>query len=124
MSPLNEVRGELLDAMTTRSPDALLSLVADRHRRQALQQLRKDTDGETTIDDLIDRLLGDDSLANATTVDREQLAIELYHAHLPRLADHGVVEFDPESRAVRYQPDEQIETFLDSLPDELSVART
>lgn len=110
--------------MTTRSLDTLLQLVADRHRRQAIQQLRKEANGETTFDDLVDRLLGDESLTDDHTTHREQLAIQLYHAHLPRLADHGVVEFDPENRAVRYQPDEQIERVLDSLPDELAVARS
>lgn len=122
MSPLNEVRRELLAAMTTRSHDALIGLVADRHRRLAIQQLRKDVDGETTFDDLVDRLLGDESLADHNRIDREKLAIQLYHAHLPKLADHGVVEFDPENRVVRYQPDEQIETVLDSLSDELPAA--
>lgn len=122
MSLLNEVGSELLDAMTTRSHDALLGLVADRHRRQAIQQLRKESDGETTFDDLVDRLLGDESPAGDNRIDREQLAIQLYHAHLPKLADHGVVEFDPENRVVRYQPDEQIETVLDSLSEELSAA--
>lgn len=62
------------------------------------------------------------SVTDDQTTDREQLAIQLYHTHLPRLADHGVVEFDPENQAVRYQPDEQLETVLDSLPDELSLA--
>lgn len=108
--------------MTTRSLDALLQLVADGHRRQAIQQLRQETDGEATIDELVDRLLGDESRSDDNTVDREQLAMQLYHAHLPKLADHGVVEFEPENRSVRYQPDEQIETVLDSLPDELSAA--
>lgn len=124
ISPFNAVRSALKEGMTTRSLEALLGLVADRHRRRTIQQLRKEADGETTLDDLVDRLLGDASFTDENTIAREQLANQLYHAHLPKLADYGVVEFDPETRAVRYQPDEQIETVLDSLPDELSVAHS
>lgn len=108
--------------MTERSLDTLLQLVADRRRRQALQHLRQEANGKTTIDDLVDAMRDRDSGADGQTIDGEQHAIQLYHTHLPKLADYGVVDFDPENRAVRYQPDEQIETVLDSLPDELSLA--
>lgn len=108
--------------MTERRFDALLRLVADQRRRQAIQFLRHEAHGKTTVDELADRVHTGGSVSNDQAPDREQLAVQLYHTHLPTLADHGVVEFEPESRAVRYQPDEQIETVLDSLPDEPSLA--
>jgi hypothetical protein len=37
------------------------------------------------------------------------------------LIDHGVVEFEHRSGAVRYHPDEQVETVLDSLIEEPSL---
>ncbi|WP_394742282.1 DUF7344 domain-containing protein [Natronococcus roseus] len=30
----------------------------------------------------------------------EQVAVTLHHAHLPRLADAGVIEYEPESRRI------------------------
>lgn len=108
--------------MTNNGLDACLQLVADRHRRRAIQHLRHEASGTTTIDDLVDPLRNGGSVTDGPTTDREQLTTQFYHAHLPKLADFGVVEFDPESRAVRYQPDERIETVLDSLPDEPSMA--
>ena len=123
MSLPKEDRDALVDTMTERSLDALLQLVADRRRRQAIHHLRHEANGKTTIDELVDRLHNGGPDADDQLTDREQLTIQLYHAHLPKLADHGVVEFEPENRAVRYQPDVQFETVLESLPDELPLAR-
>lgn len=108
--------------MTKRSLDELLQLVADRDRRLTIQQLRRGASGITKIDDLVDAMLDRGSGTDEQTIEREQLVIQLYHAHLPKLADHGIVEFEPDNRTVRYQQDEQVETVLDSLPGELPVA--
>lgn len=121
MSQLKEGRDVLLDSMTERSLDAHLQLVADRHRRQVIQHLRHEANGNTTIDGLVDRLHNGGLDADNRSTDREQLAIQLYHTHLPKLADHGVIEFEPENGTIRYQPDVQFETVLDSLPDEQPV---
>lgn len=104
------------------SLDRVLDLVADRNRRQAIQHLRHESKGNTSIDDLVDAVGNGGSVNDDQTTDPEHLALQFYHSHLPMLAEHGVVEFDPERRAVRYQPDERVETVLDSLPDELSLA--
>jgi hypothetical protein len=108
--------------MTNRNLDACLRLVADRHRRRVIQHLRQQADRATTLDDLVDQMHGRASDAkDGPPQDREALAIQLHHTHLPQLADHGVVEFEHTTGAVRYQPDEQVETVLDSLPEEVSL---
>lgn len=108
--------------MTSPSLDACLQLVADRHRRRVIHHLRREDDETTTFDDLVEQLSRRDSDPdNGPPRSRDQLAIQLHHAHLPKLAAHGVVEFDPGSGAVRYHSDEQVETVLDSLPGEVSV---
>lgn len=108
--------------MTSHDLDVCLQLVADRHRRRIIHHLRREANGTTTFEDLVDQLhsSGSDS-KNGSLRDREQLAIQLHHTHLPKLAEHGVVEFEPRSEAVRYHPDEQVETVLDSLPGEVSL---
>lgn len=52
------------------------------------------TDGGTTSDerDPRDRPVADDP--------QRRIAIELYHVHLPRLDDAGLVSFDPASKLV------------------------
>jgi hypothetical protein len=101
--------------------DTYLQLVADRNRRILLQKLRLEANGKVHIDDLVDQLQGEGP-ANNLRSDREQLAIRLYHAHLPKLAEHGVVEYDLEDGTIKYQSDEELEAILDSLPDEVSMA--
>lgn len=122
MPLLNEGRRPLLDAMKERSLDTVLGLVADRDRRQAIQHLRHEADGDTSVDDLVDAVADGRSDGNDQTTHPERLAIQLYHTHLPKLAEYGVVEFDPGRRAVRYRADEQVERVLDSLSDELPLA--
>jgi hypothetical protein len=83
--------------------------------------LRQEANGVTTFDDLVDQVSSRVSESGSDTVqDRERLALQLQHTHLPKLADHGVVEFEQSSGVVRYNPDAQVETVLDSLPGEVS----
>jgi len=109
--------------MNANSLDACLTLVADRRRRKLLKHLRYNGNGEVRIDDLVDQLY---QVESAATDDRQmsqaQLATQLYHSHLPKLADHGVIEHDRERGTIEYRPDEQIEAVLDGLPKEPSLA--
>jgi hypothetical protein len=103
--------------MTKHDLDRCLQLVADQHRRQIIHHLRHEAKGTTTLDDLVERISSRASDSkNGPQQDREEIAIQLQHTHLPKLADHGVVEFDLRTGAVRYHPDEQVETVIDSLP--------
>lgn len=100
--------------------DDCLQLIADRCRRRVIHQLRHETTGKTTIDDLVDRMYsGELKFDDNRSMDREQLAIHLHHTSLPKLEDHGVVEHDRGSGTVRYRSNDQVEAVLDSLPDEL-----
>ncbi|WP_049967545.1 DUF7344 domain-containing protein [Haloferax prahovense] len=108
--------------MTTHSLDACLRLVAHGHRRRIIHHLRHEATGATTFDDLVDQMHRRASdTKNGPPQDRDALAIQLYHTHLPKLADYGVVKFEHRSGAVRYQPDEQVETVLDSLSSDQTL---
>lgn len=89
--------------------DVCLQIVSDRHRRRIISRLWKESNDKTAIEDLIDQLHNSDSASTDTHLDRGQLAIQLTHKHLPKLTDHGIVDIDPETDIVRYQPDKQIE---------------
>lgn len=41
----------------------------------------------------------------------------LHHVHLPKLADCDLVEYDPRSGTVRYQPDQAVEELVAILAD-------
>ena len=107
--------------MTNQGLDSCLQLVADQHRRQVIHNLRREAEGTATFSDLVEQLSS--RAADSTDgppQDREELAIRLQHTHLPKLADHGVIDFDHRTGTVRYQPDEQVEAVLDSLAENLS----
>ena len=99
--------------------DARLELAANRRRRNIIHQLRHTGNGLTTIRTLVDRLhRGERAAGKDRPPGREELAIQVYHSHLPKLADHGVVEYDPERGTVQYLFDERLEAVVDSLPEE------
>lgn len=93
--------------------DAILNVLAAGDRREIVHVLRERASSETTVDDLA-KLLAADGLV--TENDSRLLSIKLHHAHLPKLDDHGLVEFDPERGSVRYQANERVERVIDSLP--------
>jgi DNA-binding transcriptional ArsR family regulator len=108
--------------MTNHSLDACLQVVADRNRRRIIHHLRHEATGTTKFDDLVEQISSRASDSkNGPPRDREELAMQLQHTHLPKLADHGVVEYEHRTGAVQYHPDEQVETVLDSLPEEVSL---
>jgi hypothetical protein len=103
--------------------DACLTLVADRHRRRLLKHLRHNGNAEVQINDLVDQLYQAElAAADDRQMSRDQLAIQLNHSHLPKLADHGVIEHDHERETIEYRPDEQIEAVLEGIPEEPSLA--
>lgn len=111
--------------MTDARLDAYLRLLSDSDRRKVLRLLRHEGNGRIALDDLADKLRGSEAVTIAgPRVDRDRLAIELVHTHLPQLADHGVVDLDLQRGTVGYQPDERVEAVLDSLPEEAARANS
>lgn len=69
--------------------DTAHRILADRKRRLTLEFLGANR-GTTTFDDLVDRLADREGRG---TGDRDRIALELHHAHLPLLVETGVVEY-------------------------------
>lgn len=95
--------------------DDCLSLLADGRRRQLLRYFRADPARVYTTDELLDGL-EEWVPADEETIDRDSLAVQLHHNHLPALAEHGVIEYG--DGIVRYRSSEDVETMLDALPSE------
>lgn len=106
--------------MTDDHLGAYLRLVSDSDRRKVIRCLRHEAEGRIAVDDLVDQLWRRESVTTADPqTDRDRIAIDLVHTHLPKLADHGVVDLDLQRETVRYRPDERIDAVLDSLPEEV-----
>lgn len=72
------------------------------------------SEGETTsIDDLIDHVV--ERKTNWPAPDRQTVTYELYHVHLPMLADTGLLEFDPRSETVTYRADTELMMMVEQL---------
>lgn len=88
----------------------VFTIVADPDRRQILRTVLDDG-GRTTVDDLSTRLVRN-RRASGDVNELERTKIELIHNHLPRLQDHGVIEYDRESGRVDLDSAENLKPYL------------
>lgn len=80
---------------------ALLGALANPYRREALSVL-SDADGAMTLPALVDAIL---ARLDAPRKTADELHLLLYHVHAPRLAEVGLVDFDPRREVVRVRAD-------------------
>ncbi len=92
--------------------DTTFRALGDRRRRRALQHLIA-ADGTVAVTGVAAALARENS-----DTPRDRLELELRHVHLPKLADAGIVEYEPDRRTVRYVPDPLIETLLETSPSD------
>lgn len=100
-------------------PDAL-ELLAGRRRRYVLYYLMNAPDDSVDLEELVDRVRDYEREAEGSVPDehRHRVATSLHHCELPKLVDHGVVDYDPRSGTVRYHGDRTCEQLLTSLASE------
>lgn len=93
------------------SLDQLFTVLANERRRRLLTYLHE-KDGEvTSLDTLIDYLVVQEA-DSTEDLETDDVTISLYHKHLPRLADAGLIEYDLRSRTIRYREQPLIEKYL------------
>ena len=110
-------------AAASLTTDQVFELLADARRRNAVAALRE-VDGGTTLGELAETTaarVDDVGRAAVTTDRRERIAVSLHHCHLPKLADAGVVEYDPdESRVVPTETAAELEPYFDVIEQRYS----
>ena len=102
-------RGDVMNAGKTErrvptSPDAVLSALADEHRRAVLRSLNGAKDEALTFDVLVNRVadLVRNEVAERTTDDHRQcVRTALHHNHLPILEECQMIDYDSETKQVR-----------------------
>lgn len=92
-------------------------------RRRLLLEL-SNHDNPVHLDALVDAVAGSNTSGAATghdsIADPDALRIELHHAHLPKLAAAGWIDYDTENKAIRYESRiETIRSALQTTVDEL-----
>lgn len=78
--------------------DRLHTALAADDRRAILQYFQSADDDVASLDDLVESLYTRDD----QSADREQVAIRLHHATLPKLSDIELLDYDARTRTVRY----------------------
>ena len=102
------------------SIDEALRLLADRRRRQVLGYLRAHGDGAVSVDELAAAIADGTSSSGEGHEDAvHRTAIELHHAHLPKLADADLVDYDAADAAVRYRSHATVEDLLGLVSESL-----
>jgi hypothetical protein len=86
---------------------SLFNVLADPHRRYSMYHLAT-MDGETVA---LSELIA--ALSEHIATPPEQLETDLRHIHLPKLADHNLIEYDERSETIRYHDGERVETVLE-----------
>lgn len=87
--------------------DEIIRLFGDSRRRQVVAALDACEDDKIALRNLVRRL----SKRGRETDPREWRKL-LHHAYLPRLEDHGVVEYDSETEMIQYHDCELVSAVL------------
>jgi DNA-binding transcriptional ArsR family regulator len=89
--------------------ETLCELLGNEKRRRTLRILAEH--GEMTLEELVQELhVG---VGERRT---ERLKIRLHHVHLPKLADHGGIEYDPATKVISMTGERQHwQSLLDDL---------
>lgn len=108
--------------------DRIFDLLGSRRRRYVLYYLNETDADVVTLDDVAERVVawerewaGDDDADRDTHL--EYVRTALHHNHLPRLADAGLVDYDPRSRTVRRWDEPSLEEWAKDEADELPYLR-
>lgn len=86
--------------------DAILDALADEDRRTVVRQILG-RPGWTGLDELADRIHARGGVTGSGLDDSERIRCRLYHAHLPKLDDADIVEFDRTQNTVRQSADDR-----------------
>ncbi|WP_458191149.1 DUF7344 domain-containing protein [Haladaptatus sp. NG-WS-4] len=92
----------------TRSTTELHDVLRSEDRRRVLHFFLERDKRMATMDELANYLAAPDGGFEAP----ERAKVSLHHAHLPKLADTGVIEYDSQSNRTRYRGHKKLEALL------------
>lgn len=92
--------------------DELHRLLANSRRRLVLSYLQSHPAEGAAVDDLVGAVARGEQPDPGPATHRERIQVDLHHVHLPKLADAGVVGYDPVAGTVQYEPSAELEAAL------------
>ncbi len=97
----------------TPSLDVVFDVLADKRRRFALYYLHESADETATIEEVAEYVASLEEPSCEPDVHRTRIVTSLQHAHLPKLEEAGVVEYDQRSETIRYWRQPSLEELLE-----------
>lgn len=102
--------------------DTLFETLSNPRRRYLLHHLLDHPNGVAEFDTVSGLIARWEQRTGRSNASSEDVAIDLHHTHLPRLADVGLVEYDRRSGALRYRDRVPVRdcferTRMDDLPE-------
>jgi len=79
--------------------DRILSILAQNPNRGVLNYFRDSSESLASLDELADYVATNETSSGLESPD--QVAVYLHHAGLPKIADEGILEYDPQTKTVR-----------------------
>ncbi|GAA0260136.1 ArsR/SmtB family transcription factor [Haladaptatus pallidirubidus] len=90
--------------------DYFFAALTNRRRRCVLAYLSTESSDSATMQELVEDIAAREHGNKTDSLD--EIEITLFHHHLPKLADSGLIEFDKQSKTIRYRDDPQVESLL------------
>lgn len=83
--------------------ERVCEIVSHPTRQEIVQVLRENETPTTTktVASELDDIDGNQSIGVDSTEKSERVVIALSHLHLPKMADAGLIDYDPETRTIR-----------------------
>lgn len=104
----------VIDRSSVQAVSETFDVLSDHHRRYVLHYLSRRAP-QASLADLVDYVV--DRAPDRRSGDRRHVAMSLHHAHLPKLEQHGLVEYDPANGVVVYDGTPLVEACLDHVAD-------
>ncbi|MFC7079792.1 DUF7344 domain-containing protein [Halorussus caseinilyticus] len=91
--------------------DATFDALSNRQCRDLLRHLVESDDDAFLVADLATQLTDETDSETAET----RMLARLHHTHLPKLADAGLVSYDPDRGLVQYRPESRFEAMVPTI---------
>lgn len=94
------------------SLDEMHRLLSEERRRCLVSYLASHADASVGTGELVDAVVERETPRPGPANHRTRVEIDLTHVQLPKLADAGVVDYDPVAETVEYTPSKTLEALL------------
>ena len=95
--------------------DREMELLSHAYRRRVLRYLMEDAADAATLAELAAHVRRPDAAGDVNRTADDRVEVELYHLHLPKLDDAGLIDFDADTKTASVvDPADRVRELLDA----------